>query len=233
MDSIKRIVKKTPVVRDIARAAMRRIKSPNFNSADYWEERYRHGRNSGAGSYNRLALFKADVLNRFVADHHIASVIEFGCGDGSQLRLAHYPEYIGVDVSRTILAGTSVTFADDRSKTFVHTDELGPQHKAELSLSLDVVYHLVEDNVFERYMADLFDAATRYAIVYSSNDDRRSDSVHVRHRRFTDWVKRERPDYRQCGFVPNPHPFDSRDPDNTSFADFYFFEREGPAKLAL
>jgi hypothetical protein len=73
----------------------------------------------------------------------------------------------------------------------------------------------------------LFDAATRYVIIYSSNYDRASNAVHVRHRRFTDWIERERLHFRQCGFVPNRYPEDSRDMDNTSFADFYFFERLG------
>jgi len=228
MDGLKRIVKRTPIVRDLARAAMRKMSARNtgdFDSADYWESRYQEGRNSGAGSYNRLAHFKAEVLNRFVAEHDIKSVIEFGSGDGSQLLLAEYPAYIGVDVSPTAIATTRALYADDQSKVFVLTDELGREHRAELSLSLDVIYHLVEDAVFERYMAQLFDAALRFVIVYSSNADRVSDSVHVRHRRFTDWVEHNRPDFTQTGFIKNAYPEDIRDIDNTSFADFYVFER--------
>lgn len=228
MDSIKRIVKRTPLVRDLARLAMRQVAARTagrFNSADYWESRYREGRSSGAGSYNRLAEFKADVLNRFVAEHQIRSVIEFGSGDGSQLRLAKYPAYIGVDVSRTAIAETRSLYAGDPTKTFVHGDELSDEHKGELSLSLDVIYHLVEDEVFERYMTQVFDSSTRFVVVYSSNDDRRADSAHVRHRRFTDWVESERPQFRQTGFIKNPYPEDISDLDNTSFADFYFFEK--------
>ena len=228
MDRLKRIVKKTPIVRDIARAFMRRRAARQaavFDSGDYWESRYREGRNSGAGSYNRLASFKAEIINRFVSENGISSVIEFGCGDGSQLKLSDYPAYIGVDVSKTVLDATKSVFAADESKIFVHTDDLGPHHRADLALSLDVVYHLIEDEVFERHMTQLFDAARRFAIVYSSNERRKSDSVHVRHRSFTKWIESERPGFRQIGFVKNRFPEDSRDIDNTSFADFYFFER--------
>ncbi len=234
MDSIKRLVKRTPVVRDIARFAMRHFaahRAARFNSADYWESRYREGRNSGAGSYNRLARFKADVLNKFVAEHAIESVIEFGSGDGSQLRLTNYPQYIGVDVSKTAVASTRQLYAGDPTKSFIHSDELGPDHTAELSLSLDVIYHLVEVAVFDRYMAQLFDAATRYVIIYSSNENRPSDSAHVRHRRFTDWIEHNRPEFRQIGFVKNPYPEDIKDWDNTSFADFYFFGREPDSQV--
>ncbi|MDR2439202.1 MAG: class I SAM-dependent methyltransferase [Planctomycetaceae bacterium] len=68
-------------------------------SKRYWDNRYCQGGNSGAGSYGRLAEFKAEILNKFVTENNINSVIEFGCGDGNQLMLANYPYYIGVDVS--------------------------------------------------------------------------------------------------------------------------------------
>ena len=197
-----------------------------FSSADYWESRYRDGGNSGAGSYNRLAQFKADVVTRFVSEHDVRSVIEFGSGDGSQLRLAKFPSYVGVDVSKRAVAATKELYRNDPSKRFIHTDEVGPEHRAELSLSLDVIYHLVEDAVFEKYMAQLFDAATRFVIIYSSNGNRPSDAAHVRHRTFTDWIARERPHFVSIGTIKNPYPEDIADLDNTSFADFYFFERE-------
>ena len=61
------------------------------SSGDYWERRYRLGMTSGPGSAGKLASFKADVLNEFVRDNGVQSVIEFGCGDGTQLTLAKYP----------------------------------------------------------------------------------------------------------------------------------------------
>jgi hypothetical protein len=225
---IKRIVKKTPFVRYLARFAMRQVARRNaadFNSAEYWEGRYREGRTSGAGSYNRLAHFKADFLNQFVEEHAIQSVIEFGSGDGSQLKLAKYPRYVGVDVSATAVEATKLTYAADETKRFLHSDEFGSDQRADLAVSLDVIYHLVEDEVFDEYMANLFSAADRFVIIYSSNEIRSTDAVHVRHRRFTDWVEKNRPEFKQIGFVKNPYPEDIRNLDNTSFADFYLFER--------
>lgn len=224
---IKRLVKRTPIVRDLARAVLKLLVGRNqkdFISGDYWENRYRAGGDSGAGSYNRLARFKADVINRFVAERGIGSVIEFGSGDGAQLKLANYPSYTGVDVSHTVLEITRKTFAADPTKRFIHTDELTSADRADLSMSLDVIYHLVEDAVFERYMQQLFDAARRFVIIYSSNTDRGSDAIHVRHRKFTDWVEQMRPDFSLIGQEPNPYP-EAGDIDNTSFADFYFYER--------
>lgn len=69
------------------------------NSAQYWQDRYKLGGTSGAGSYGRLAQFKADFLNNFVRENAIQTVVEYGCGDGAQLSLAQYPSYTGFDVS--------------------------------------------------------------------------------------------------------------------------------------
>jgi glycosyltransferase involved in cell wall biosynthesis len=201
-------------------------RDPEFKgSADYWEQRYLTGGNSGAGSYNRLAQFKADFLNDFVTRNGIRSVIEFGSGDGAQLELADYPSYIGVDVSRSAIDATRKQFGGDPAKTFLHSSEFAKGTQADLSLSLDVIYHLVEDEIFEAYMGQLFDAASRFAIVYSSNVDAPWTDPHVRHRCFTDWVKRNRADFALTAHIPNRFPFDENDPSETSFADFYVFER--------
>ncbi len=66
----------------------------NFpGSNKYWTQRYAEGGNSGAGSYGKFARFKAEVINKFVSEREIKSVIEFGCGDGNQLKLANYSRF--------------------------------------------------------------------------------------------------------------------------------------------
>lgn len=199
---------------------------PEFTtSSDYWEERYRKGGNSGAGSYNRLAEFKAEFLNDYVKKNGIRTVIEFGSGDGAQLLLADYPEYVGVDVSRTVLEEANRKFADAPNISFIHTSEVTDRHKADLSLSLDVIYHLVEDTTFDAYMKQLFNAADKAAIVYASNEDRAWDNQHVRHRQFTRWVDQNRSDFVLKEQVKNKYPYDEQDIDNTSFADFFVYEK--------
>lgn len=118
------------------------------DSADYWERRYQLGCDSGAGSYNRLALFKADVINAFVKENNIVSVIEWGCGDGNQLNYAQYPQYTGIDVSVKAVEMCKKIFNTDNSKQFYcNISELLPLKAIgggyELALSLDVIYHLL------------------------------------------------------------------------------------------
>lgn len=169
-------------------------------SRAYWEGRYSHGGSSGPGSYGVLAQFKASTLNSFVLDHQIATVIEFGCGDGNQLSLSTYPEYVGLDVSRTALRLCIQRFGKDTTKTFLPYDS-GAFHDprgvlaADLALSLDVLQHLVEDEVYDAYMSDLFAAAKRYVVIYGPDGEGIDMSPHVRIRCFTEWVQVHAPEW--------------------------------------
>jgi hypothetical protein len=213
-----------PLLGGLLKSIRRRLGVWTFSGSEaYWRRRYQSGRTSGAGSYGHLAEFKAEFLNDFVAEQRIASVIEFGCGDGNQLSLARYPRYLGFDVSEHALGLCRERFRGDPTWRFAAVKDYAGE-RAELALSLDVIYHLVEDEVFEAYMGRLFDAAERFVIVFSSNTDQNDwDRVaHVRHRRFTDWVERERPDWRLQARERGRYPVQEH-PSDGSFADFYVF----------
>lgn len=198
------------------------------SSGDYWERRYRLGMTSGPGSTGKLAIFKAEVLNRFVRDNGIGTVIEFGCGDGTQLAFAEYPSYLGIDVSPAAIDRCCRRFAGDATKSFRlqgGAGGAGDVEQADLTLSLDVIYHLLEDPVYHRYMDDLFGASRRWVVVYSSNREESTGARHVRHRRFLDDVRARFPEFSVVGKVENPFPAES-------FADFYFFERTSSASAA-
>jgi SAM-dependent methyltransferase len=201
-----------------------------FKSAEYWEERYAKGGNSGAGSYNNLAQFKAEILNDFVKTHSVQSVIEFGCGDGNQLSLAQYPKYLGFDVSETAINICKDKFSNDKIKEFRLISSFN-EEKAELVLSLDVIYHLIEDSIFENYMKNLFEASTKYVIIYASNKTSSQWAQHVKHRRFTDWIDKNKPNWSLLRFIPNKYPaLDNGENPTTSFADFYIFEKNNRSK---
>jgi SAM-dependent methyltransferase len=229
---MKHAVRQLPVLGTALRAVegwWRRRRFPG--SRRYWERRYRSGADSGAGSYGPMAAFKAEVLNGFVREHSVRTVVEFGCGDGAQLGLADYPNYVGLDVSQRAVDLCAQRFATDPSKRFfLYTEDypadLRPHvPRADLALSLDVVYHLVEDAAYERHLRDVFDAAERFVAIYSSDLDRIEPAApHVRHRRFTDWVTGQRPRWRLLRRVPNRFPYREAD-GSGSLADFFFFER--------
>lgn len=202
-------------------------------SEQYWEDRYLNGGNSGAGSYSRLAKFKAEIINSFVAENNIGTIVEFGCGDGNQLKLFKFRSYVAYDVSHSIIEKCSKMFKKDTSKFFFHFDDYKHQ-TFELSLSLDVIYHLVEDKTFFQYMNNLFNASRKYVIIYSSNkEENEKTAVHVRHRKFTNWVEQYKPNFQLIEHLPNKFPFDPKNQKKTSFADFYIFEKNPERSTVL
>jgi hypothetical protein len=229
--NIRTTLKELPILGNFLQKAYRLFaarscdSTPFSNSANYWETRYSHGGNSGAGSYNRLAEFKAQVLNDFVRTNSISTVIEFGCGDGNQLTLARYPTYLGLDVSTAAINLCRGRFKDDNTKSFNNMTGYRGQ-KAELALSLDVIYHLVEDDVFEKYMTLLFSSAERFVAIYSSNFDSsgRDTGPHVRHREFASWVGKSAPDWHLLEHIPNRYPHNGNDQQG-SMADFYLYQK--------
>jgi SAM-dependent methyltransferase len=198
-----------------------------FDSGRYWEERYRSGRNSGAGSYGRLAKFKAAFLNDFYKSQGIASHIDFGVGDGNQLSLLTPAFYTGVDVAPTVIERARERFAEFKNYRFLLASELEGVDRCDLSSSIDVIYHLIEDQVFEAYMRRLFLFARRFVIIYSSNIEGRPGAVHVRHRRFTDFVEANLPEWRLVKHVPNRYPYDPARRNDRSCADFFVFAARG------
>lgn len=231
MDTMKEKIKKTPILGNLASQLYKRIRGNQTKpklfpgSKKYWEERYASGGNSGVGSYDKFAVFKAEIINTFVARHEVISVIEFGCGDGNQLELANYHRYLGLDVSETVITLCKEKFAFDANKTFKLMKEYN-EEVADLSLSLDVIYHLVEEEVFNDYMRALFKAASRYVIIYSSDSDDNAgcEGSHERHRRFTKWIQENVSDWKMLDHIPNRYPYKG-DYKTGSFADFYIYEK--------
>lgn len=81
-------------------------------------------------------------------------MIEFGFGVGNQLKLANYPRYIGFDISRKAISMCKEKFQGEATKQFKSVVEFS-QEKSDLVISLDVIYHLVEKELYEQYMINL------------------------------------------------------------------------------
>jgi len=202
------------------------------DSVTWWEQRYVSGGNSGQGSYGVLAEFKAEIVNQFVGEFEVKSLIEFGCGDGGQLALANYPRYVGLDVSQKAVTICKEKFINDQSKKFFvydsYTfDEKTDQFKAEIALSLDVIYHLVEDQVYSTYLKHLFGAGLKYVIIYATDKNKlgRFYERHVRHRNFTKDIAIHFPNWKLIKKIKNKYPAEEGMTE-ASPADFFIYEAD-------
>jgi len=222
---MKDIIKRMPILGSIFRKIYKVLhkQKPFPGSEAYWIQRYKKGGWSGAGSYHKLAEFKAETINSFVKDNAVLTVIEYGCGDGNQLKLAEYPAYIGFDVSPTAVALCQDVFRGDKTKCFkMMADYKG--ETAHLTLSLDVIYHLIEDETYYFYMKRLFNSSKRFVVIYSSNKDEKTKVTHVKHRLFSEWIDVNISGWKLSRKIPNRFPGSGGDGES-SFCDFYIYEK--------
>ena len=116
-------------------------------------------------------------------------------------------------------------FKSDSSRHFKLVESYRGE-KADLSLSLDVIYHLIEDDIYDAYMKRLFSSSNKFVIVYSSNsngDEYNTTVPHIKHRRFTDWLEESSAPFKLVKHIPNKFPERADDPGST-FADFFIFQ---------
>lgn len=223
---MKTAIKSIPFIGNFIVKIYRKIKgnSEFTTSGKYWDDRYKSGGNSGAGSFNNLAEFKGEIINKFLQSKKIESVIEFGCGDGNQLKYFTPKKYYGYDVSNSAIKLCMKMYENDPNKKF-NLMKSYVNETAELTMSLDVIYHLVEDQIYSDYMNKLFDASSKFVIIYSSNTDARDlNTAHVKQRKFTDWVEQNKTAFKLIEHIPNKYPFDGN-AQRTSIADFFIYEK--------
>jgi hypothetical protein len=180
-----------------------------FNSKKYWDERYRNGGNSGIGSQGNIAKYKALMVNNFIKENNIQTVCELGCGD-IQFTLYNIPDFTGYDISEYII---------EKNKTkYNHkfTCSLNDLKIYDLTMSLDVIYHLLEDKVYKKHIEDLFRLSKKYVLIYSPDRDEFFSESHNRYRKFSNDIPQN---FKLKTLINNPYK------GNITQSDFYIFER--------
>lgn len=194
-----------------------------ISSVEYWKNRYEDGGHSGLGSYGFLAKYKKNFINKFIKEKHITSLLEYGCGDGNQLVLIDCKIKYGVDVSKTAIEKCINLMPESKFFVVSENEELFLK-KTDLLLSLDVLYHLLEDEVFENYLKNIVEHGSDYVIIYSSDfEDNEHFSKHVRHRKFSNHpILLE--NYDLINIEENLHK--STDHELGSFSDWFIYKKK-------
>ena len=130
-----------------------------------------------------------DIINNFIKENKIKSIVDYGVGDGNQLKLINTEnlKYTGIDVSEFIISKCKEQFKNDKTKSFIHVDNIDNKLKGELVLSCDVIYHLIEEHVYKEYMDNLFSMSNKYVIIYAPNINY-DEATHVKKREFIEYI---------------------------------------------
>lgn len=173
------------------------MKSLKFDHIKYWENRYRQltnennhlmKYNSGRGSYGEDAKKKAEYINDIIKKYNIKTLNDFGHGDGNQLSLINgFEKYYGYDVSETIRKRCISMYPDQEKYIFLNDAyDFFQYPKSDLSMSLDVLYHILDQEPYEEYLRILF-SISKYVLIYAVDKDE-PKGIHCMARKFTTYI---------------------------------------------
>lgn len=144
-----------------------------MRSIEIWKKRPNF---SGTGSRGKLAQFKADFVNKFITENKIESIIDFGCGDLENARLLKVKKYLGIDIVEH--AHPSSVLSDTFETVVSRFDLFESTEKADLSLCMDVLYHILEDEreYLKNTLDKIIESTKKYFIIYAQ-DSYQSDEI--------------------------------------------------------
>lgn len=205
-----------------------------FDSIGYWESRYAKGGNSGAGSYRDMCRFKTRTLNRLIKRNKIRSVIDFGCGDGNQIKSLKVDSYLGLEVSYTAIQKCKRVCPDKQFMYYSPYNFKIDKGQYDMSVSVDVIYHIIEPELFQAHLTHLFISASKMVVIYAPNITGRefkeefniSPDRHITFRKFTEVIKKRFPSWKLTQVIPNRYPVRDSDLTSGSLSEFFVYLSE-------
>lgn len=181
-----------------ARALMERLArhapSGSRIGAGHWSRRWRAAADSGAGAIVGDGVDKARFVSDFVKEQEVASVIDWGCGEGEVLEKLdlHGVEYTGVETSAAAVERMRRRFAERPEHTFTLPHGCDRWERRELALSLEALPRCSGEREYDDHLAKLFGSSRRFVLIGTADD---AAARHVRPRsivrdvaeRFPEW----------------------------------------------
>jgi hypothetical protein len=134
---------------------------------EYWEKRYTNGGTSGTGSIGLLREWKWQVIDRVVG--RPGSVVDVCCGDLTFWENRDCENYTGIDVSSAVIE------RDRKARpswSFVCAPaEIRQDIKGEVVFCMDALFHVMDDDKYDRIVMNLACYSTRWIVVSTWYDN--------------------------------------------------------------
>jgi len=170
------------------------------SSHQYWADRYLHTNfqnSSGNGRLKFRLSYKAKMLNKIFKTYEITKVADFGCGDGLLASKLKITKYYGIEINSEIVDNLKNKFLGKNEFEFSTKFESQWRNKIDASISVDVIFHLIEEDVYQKYMNELFFADAKYVVIraYNHKSQGTGRNSHILHREFLNTIKKYFPNY--------------------------------------
>lgn len=170
----------------------------------YWDYRYKTGGNSGKGSYSTSAELKGNFVSKVIENYNIYTINDLGHGDGNQLKYFKGNfKYFGFDISETIRKKVESEFRENDKVVIV--DSATELIKADLCLSLDVLYHITDIEEWKEYIGTLFNLGEFVLIYAQDSHPTIKEDPHVVSRPFTSYIQDNFLNYELIETSPGAH----------------------------
>jgi len=158
----------------------------------YWNNEYKQGNGSGPGSTGHMLQHKIDFLNKFIEEHKVSAIIDFGCGDGelmSKLKITD-PNYLGIDISieSIKLCKGKRPLSDIIQSAFPDAD-INFRLNAHTVICIDVLFHILDIEELKLTLCKIWESADKYIIFYTFNQPRERDREWVKSRCVTQLIE--------------------------------------------
>jgi ubiquinone/menaquinone biosynthesis C-methylase UbiE len=157
--------------------------------------------------------------------------VEFGCGDGAILSNLNVNAYIGLDISSTVIKQCIRKFKSDKTKSFfIYYSESFADNlhifESDAAFSIDVIFHLVDFELFEKYLEDLFSSALKLVVIYGADLDYKTETEHELYRKFTLYIENKFPEWKLEKVIKNRYPHTDNKEQQGSLSDFFLYIRK-------
>lgn len=116
---------------------------------EVFEEIYAKGYGSGVGSLPIHTRGYIRVLEQFLHDHRIKSVVDLGCGDWQFSRLISWDKvhYLGYDLVRSVIERNRAEFSTEGIEFHVFSGNFENLPPADLLIAKDVLQHWSNESI--------------------------------------------------------------------------------------
>lgn len=126
-------------------------------------EKNRWGYGSGAGSLPRHTRGYSSMLQEFIKEHDIGTVVDLGCGDWQFSRFINWDgiQYYGMDLVRSVIDRNTQLYSAPNIKFRLFSGNFDELPEADLLISKDVLQHWSNQSIksflptLERYQYSL------------------------------------------------------------------------------